>query len=138
MLATTFMQVAGRPRLALQVGNASVVDTDEMWPRDRQDDRDHEQPRRLPLLLGRETAARRTGSSEGPSRTSLDASRIACPTHVGKDKIFQADLFDSPGRIEDRALDAYQHGGLTFGVARLDHLLAAGQRARVARGPLSR
>ena len=41
MLATTFMQVADDPRLALQVGNA-VVDTDEMWPRDRQDDRDHE------------------------------------------------------------------------------------------------
>ena len=43
MLATTFMQVAGDPRLALQVATLRVVDTDEMWPRDRQDDRDHEQ-----------------------------------------------------------------------------------------------
>ena len=55
--------------------------------------------------------------------------------HVGQDEVFEVEVFDGPGWVEDRPVGAHDQGGLPGGVAFDDDLLVFREGVGVAAGP---
>ncbi len=76
------------------------------------------------------------GQADHRATSSLAAGALAARlrAHIGEHQILHADLFDAPGRVEDRLVGAHEQRALPVGVTGLDHLLTGRQSARVPAG----